>query len=81
MTDEMLALARENQRKSGLQNVEFIKGEIENIPFPDNSVDVIVLCRTASSICRPRKTACSRRLFEFSGLEAAWPSRMWGGSW
>jgi len=42
MTDEMLALARENQRKSGLANVEFLKGEIENIPLPDNSVDVIV---------------------------------------
>ncbi len=42
MTDEMLALARENQRKSGLENVEFIKGEIEDIPLPDNSVDVIV---------------------------------------
>jgi arsenite methyltransferase len=38
----MLALARENQRKSGLENVEFLKGEIENIPLPDNSVDVIV---------------------------------------
>ena len=42
MTDQMLALARENQRKSGLENVEFLKGEIENIPLPDNSVDVIV---------------------------------------
>jgi len=42
MTDEMLALARENQRKSGLQNVEFLKGEIENIPLPDNFVDVII---------------------------------------
>ncbi|MGE5570284.1 MAG: arsenite methyltransferase [Rhodospirillales bacterium] len=42
MTDEMLALARENQRKSGLTNVEFLKGEIENIPLPDNSVDVII---------------------------------------
>jgi arsenite methyltransferase len=42
MTDEMLALARENQRKSGVQNVEFLKGEIENIPLPDNSVDVII---------------------------------------
>ena len=42
MTDEMLALARENRRKSGLQNVEFLKGEIENIPLPDNSVDVII---------------------------------------
>ncbi len=42
MTDEMLALALENQRKSGIQNVEFLKGEIENIPLPDNSVDVII---------------------------------------
>jgi arsenite methyltransferase len=42
MTDEMLALANENKRKSGLENVEFLKGEIENIPLPDNSVDVIV---------------------------------------
>jgi SAM-dependent methyltransferase len=42
MTDEMLALARENQQKSGLTNVEFLKGEIENIPLPDSSVDVIV---------------------------------------
>lgn len=42
MTDEMLALSRENQRKSGVTNVEFLKGEIENIPLPDNSVDVII---------------------------------------
>ena len=42
MTDEMLALAEENKRKSGLTNVEFLRGEIENIPLPDNSVDVIV---------------------------------------
>jgi SAM-dependent methyltransferase len=42
MTDEMLALARENQLKSGMDNVEFLKGEIENIPLPDNSVDVII---------------------------------------
>src|ERR1017187_8199945 len=42
MTDEMLALARENQRKAGVENVEFLKGEIENIPMPDNSVDVII---------------------------------------
>src|SRR5256714_2021676 len=42
MTDEMLALARENQRKAGAQNVEFLKGEIEHIPLPDNSVDVII---------------------------------------
>src|ERR1700740_2085941 len=42
MTDEMLALARENQRKAGVDNVEFLKGAIENIPLPDNSVDVII---------------------------------------
>ena len=42
MTDEMLSLARENQRKAGVDNVEFLKGEIENIPLPDNAVDVII---------------------------------------
>ena len=42
MTDEMLALARENQRKAGANNVEFLKGEIEDIPLPDNSIDVII---------------------------------------
>src|ERR1700691_1616048 len=42
MTDDMLALARENQRQAGVTNIEFLKGEIENIPLPDNSVDVII---------------------------------------
>ena len=42
MTDEMLALARENQRRAGVQNVEFLKGEIEHIPLPGNSVDVVI---------------------------------------
>lgn len=42
MTDDMLALARENQRKAGVENVEFLKGEIEHIPLPDNSVDAII---------------------------------------
>jgi arsenite methyltransferase len=42
MTDEMLALANENKRKAGAENVEFLKGEIENIPLPNNSVDVII---------------------------------------
>ena len=42
MTDEMLALANQNKRKAGMENVEFLKGEIENIPLPDNSVDVII---------------------------------------
>ena len=42
MTDDMLALARENQRQAGVENVEFLKGEIEDIPVPDNSVDVVI---------------------------------------
>ena len=42
VTDEMIVLANENKRKSGIENVEFLKGEIENIPLPDNSVDVII---------------------------------------
>src|SRR3954464_6297208 len=42
MTEDMLALARENQRKAGVENVEFLRGEIEHIPLPDNSVDVII---------------------------------------
>jgi ubiquinone/menaquinone biosynthesis C-methylase UbiE len=42
MTDEMLALARENQRKAGVTNVDFLKGEIERIPLPASSVDVII---------------------------------------
>jgi arsenite methyltransferase len=42
MTDEMLALARENQKKAGVTNVEFLKGAIENVPLPDNTVDVII---------------------------------------
>src|SRR5271168_1420806 len=42
MTDEMLALANENKRKAGVENVQFLKGEIEHIPLPDNSVDVVI---------------------------------------
>jgi ubiquinone/menaquinone biosynthesis C-methylase UbiE len=42
MTDDMLALARENQRQAGVLNVEFLKGEIESVPLPDDSVDVII---------------------------------------
>ena len=42
MTDEMLALARENQRRAGVHNIEFLKGEIEHIPLPDDTVDVII---------------------------------------
>ena len=55
MTDEMLAIARENQRKAGVENVEFLKGEIENIPLPDNSVDVIISnCVINLSTDKPR---------------------------
>src|SRR5204863_9021536 len=42
MTDEMLALANENKQRAGVENVEFLKGEIEHIPLPDNSVDVVI---------------------------------------
>lgn len=42
MTDEMLALAKKNQRKAGVENAEFLRGEIENIPLPENSVDVVI---------------------------------------
>jgi len=42
MTDDMLALAHENQKRSGIENVEFLKGQIENIPLPDRSVDVVI---------------------------------------
>ena len=42
MTDEMLALARENQKKADVENVEFLKGEIENIPLPESAVDVVI---------------------------------------
>jgi len=42
MTDEMLDLANENKRKAGVENVEFLKGEIEHIPLPNSSVDVII---------------------------------------
>jgi ubiquinone/menaquinone biosynthesis C-methylase UbiE len=42
MTDDMLALARENQRQAGVENVEVLKGEIENIPLPEASVDVVI---------------------------------------
>ena len=55
MTDEMLALANENKRKAGAENVEFLRGEIENIPLPDNSVDVIISnCVINLSADKPR---------------------------
>ena len=71
MTDEMLALANENKRKAGVENVEFLKGEIENIPLPDNSVDVIIsncvinlsadkdrVLREAFRVLKPGGTVC-----------------------
>jgi len=55
MTDEMLALARENQKAAGIENVEFLKGEIEDIPLPDGSVDVIISnCVINLSADKPR---------------------------
>jgi arsenite methyltransferase len=55
MTDEMLALANENKKRAGVENVEFLRGEIENIPLPDNSVDVIISnCVINLSADKPR---------------------------
>ena len=62
MTDEMLALAEENKRKSGLTNVEFLRGEIENIPT-SRVIRWTSSFRTASSTFRATKTACSREAF------------------
>jgi SAM-dependent methyltransferase len=68
MTDEMLALARENQRKAGVQNVEFLKGEIEQIPLPDNSVDVIISnCVINLSADKDRVLAEAFRVLKPSG--------------
>lgn len=68
MTDEMLALARENQRKSGLTNVEFLKGEIEAIPLPDASVDVIISnCVINLSADKDRVFAEARRVLRPGG--------------
>ena len=68
MTDEMLALANENKRKAGAENVEFLRGEIENIPLPDNSVDVII------SNCVINLSADKDRVLReaFRVLEAGW---------
>jgi len=74
MTDEMLELARENQKKSGVANAEFLKGTIENIPLPDNAVDVIIsncvinlsgdkdrVMREAFRVLKPWGEACGCR--------------------
>ena len=69
MTDEMLALAEENKRKSGLTNVEFLKGEIENIPLPDNSVDVIISNCVINLVGRQGPGSRGG----ISGSETGWP--------
>src|SRR5437660_10216331 len=58
MTDEMLGLARENQRKAGVTNVEFLKGEIEHIPIPDASVDVIITNCVIKLLVDKRQVVC-----------------------
>ena len=59
MTDAMLALAAENKRKSGLANVQFLKGEIEHIPLPNDSVDVIISnCVINLSVDKPPAGTC-----------------------
>ena len=68
MTDEMLALARENQQRAGVTNVEFLKGEIEHIPLPDNSVDVIISnCVINLSADKDRALAEAFRVLKPSG--------------
>jgi len=68
MTDEMLDLARANQAKAGATNVEFLKGEIENIPLPDNSVDVIISnCVINLSADKPRVLAEAFRVLKPGG--------------
>jgi arsenite methyltransferase len=68
MTDDMLALARENQRRAGVNNVEFLKGEIESIPLPDNSVDVIISnCVINLSVDKPRAIAEAFRVLKPGG--------------
>ncbi len=71
MTDEMLALARQNQQKAGVANVEFLKGEIEAIPLPDDSVDVIISnCVINLSADKDRVLAEAFRVLEPGGRVA-----------
>jgi arsenite methyltransferase len=68
MTDEMLELARANQRKAGIENVEFLKGEIENVPLPDESVDVIISnCVINLSVDKDRVLAEAFRVLKPGG--------------
>jgi len=73
MTDEMLALARENQRKAGVENVEFLKGEIEHIPLPDNSVDVVI-----SNCVINLSEDKDRFARSVPSVETGWPVRRFG---
>jgi len=78
MTDEMLALARENQIKAGIENVEFLKGAIENVPLPDNSVDVIISnCVINLSGDKDRVL---REAFRVLSLAAASPFPTWSSA-
>ena len=75
MTDEMLALARDNQAKAGVSNVEFLKGHIEEIPLPDNCVDVIISnCVINLSGDKNRVFAEALRVLKPGG---GWPCRTW----
>jgi arsenite methyltransferase len=68
MTDEMLALARENQRKAGVQNVEWLRGEIESIPLPAESVDVVISnCVINLSAEKPKVLAEAARVLRPGG--------------
>ena len=75
MTDEMLALARDNQRKAGADNVEFLKGEIEAIPLP--TIRSTSSSPIASSTCPPTRTVCSARPSASSSRAGASPSPTW----
>ena len=71
MTDEMLALAERNRAQAGAENVKFLKGEIENIPLPDNSVDVIISnCVINLSADKPRVLREAYRVLRPGGLFA-----------
>jgi ubiquinone/menaquinone biosynthesis C-methylase UbiE len=71
MTDEMLALARENQRKAGITNAEFLKGQIEAVPLSDASVDVVISnCVLNLSVNKPKAFAEAFRVLRPGGLFA-----------
>ena len=61
MTDEMLELARANAREAGVENVEFVKGYIEDIPLPDDSVDVVISNCVINLSARQAARCCARR--------------------